>query len=791
MKLLYKDQLRKIKLNLFNFISLSLLVIIISLSYTAVKSSVNRLEENYDNYLKQQHLEDFYFSMGKIDINYLGGTATVKICRELDLQLECALSLANPDDHVAMNNLNVLLNERIAEHPDVYENLVDSYVSAFEEDYNFTVEKKKIVNLTEGKYIYKFMTISSEIDIPYIVDGTLPVNDNEIAIFPEFAKANKIAIGDYYTINNQSYLVTAFFYSPEFALPIFSMNTITFDENVQTLVLCNDNTIENLNEYVYVKYLVLGDLDQIFDEFTYATMQSADLSLLGKNMQMVDIIMPADINYRVISLPMEVDNANAFTNIFLSLFIVFIVILLIVFMKRYIEKNEDDIHTLHALGYTNHEISKSLLVFPALVSSMAIIGYLLGLLASNHLFTLYSSRYYFPKADFLIYPEIFKLSVLLPIIFLIVVNYLFIYKSVAKKKKAKQRKHLHLFRFTPFKTIITTFILFMTINIMIIFGLSGNSMFSAFLDKTIIGNNYYQMINLQYMTNDPVSDDYETYTRERTTIIKVNNEELKDPYYTTVFGIDPDNHLKLLINNDIANNQLVNDGIIISEYLSKAGDLKIGDTITFLIGNEAVTLPIKGISNELIASNFFMSKELLNSLYGLDNSYYKGLYVTDDLYESSYITAKINYRDSLDQFSAMLNTSSIIINYLVVLSSILSLFIFTLVLISYFNDNRINIAILKSLGYNNKEINLKYLLNIYIILIVTFVLSIPITKYLLDMLLTMLMETVGFKLILDIKIINVITGFLILNTLFFVMIILTNKYYDKISIAEIMKKNIN
>ncbi len=791
MKLLYQDQLRKIKLNLFNFISLSLLVIIISLSYTAVKSSVNRLEENYDTYLKEQQLEDFYFSMGKIDVNYLSGTATVKLCRELDLQLQCALALANPDDAVGINNLNVLLNEKIEERPDLYEALVDSYISDFEEDYDFTIEKKKIVNITEGKYIYKFMTITETIDIPYIIEGNLPLNDNEIAIFPEFAKANNLKIGDYYPIEGNPYLITAFFYSPEFALPIFSMNTLTFDEEVQTLVLCNDYTIEHLNQYVYVKYLVLGDLSQIFDEFTYATMQSADLSLLGKNMQMVGIIMPSDINYRVISLPMEVDNANAFTDIFLSLFIVFIVILLIVFMKRYIEKNEDDIHTLHALGYTNHEITKSLLVFPVLVSFMSVIGYLLGLVASKYLFTLYSSRYYFPKADFTIYPEIFKLSVLLPIIFLIVVNYLFIFRSVAKKKKTNQRKQLKLFRFTPLKTILTTFVLFITINIMIIFGLSGNSMFSAFLDETVIGNNYYQMINLQYMTNEPVSNEYEPYTRVRTSIITVNNHSLDEAIHTTVFGIDPTNHLKLLIDNDIENNQLLNDGIIISEYLSKSANLKIADTVTFLIGNEEVTLPIVGISNELIASNFFMDKTLLNSLYGLDNTYYKGLYVTDDLYDSDYVVTKINYRDSLEQFSSMLNTSSIIINYLVILSSILSLFIFSLVLISYFNENRINIAILKSLGYNNKEINLKYLLNIYIILIISFIISIPITKTLLDMLLTMLMQTVGVKLILDIRIINVITGFLILNTIFFMVIVLTNKYYDKISIAEIMKKNIN
>ncbi len=791
MRLLYKDQLRKIKQNKFNFISLSLLVIIISLSFTAVKSSVKRLDENYDSYLEEQQLEDFYFSMGKVDINYLGGTATIKLCRELDLELECALALADPDNHIGINNLNVLLNEKIEERPDLYESLVDSYVSDFEDQFDYTVEKKGMVNILEDEYIYKFMTITSVINIPYIVEGELPINDYEIAIFPEFAEANNINIGDTYTIEEKDYLVTAFFYSPEFILPIFSMSTITFDETIQTLVLCNDFTINNLDQFVYTKYLVHGDLSLIFGEYNYSTIISADLSLLGKSMQMIGILMPSNINFRIISLQTEVDNANAFTDIFLSLFIVFIVILLVIFMKRYIEKNEDDVYTLHALGYTNNEITKSLLVFPIIISLMSIVGYLLGLIASNYLFELYSSRYLYPKADFILYTDVFIYSVIVPIVFLIIINYIFIYRSISYNKKEKLKKHFKVFRFTPVKTILTTFILFMTINIMIVFGLTGNSMFSAFLDETKEGNNYHQMINLQYMTNDPLSDDYETFTKVRSSIITINDVELSTPYHTYVYGIDPTTTLKLLIDNDITNNLLLNDGIIISDYLSSATNLNINDTITFLIGNEEVTLEILGISNELIDNNIFMNKELLNSMYDLDNTYYKGIYVTDDLYESDYITTKIDYQKSLDEFSSLLNTSSIIVSYLVFLSSVLSLFIFGLILISYFNDNRINIAILKSIGFNNREINMKYLLNIYIVLIITFIISIPITKLLLDQLLLMLMDIIGFKLILDIKIINMIIAFILLNTIFFITVLLSNKYYEKISIAEVMKHDIN
>jgi len=790
MRLLYKDQLKKIKGNLFNFISLSLLVIIISLTFTAVKSSIKRLDENYDSYLSEQNIEDFYFSMGLVDVNYLGGTAIVQLCEELDIIPECTYALSYPEDSVATNNLNFLINERIDERPDLYEDIIDGYVAHFINKYDYEVEKKLVVNIFHEEFIYKFISITENISIPYIVEGEMPLENFQIALFPEFAKANNILIGDSITIEENDFLVTGFFYSPEFTFPIFNMNTINFDETLQSLVLCNEDTINSLDQHIFTKYLVDGDLTLILDEFNYNSVQTLDLSILGKNMQMVNILVPTEMNFRVTSLTTEVDNANAFTNIFLTLFIVFISILLITFMKKHIEKNKDDIFTLHALGYTFKELSVSLLLYPLIISLMSIIGYVGGIIVSNNLFKAYSSRYLFPKADFVLYLDIFIFSVIVPIIVLLAINYIFIYRSISYNKFKKQKKHLRIFRFTPLKTIITTSLLFITINIMIIFGLSGNSMFSAFIDETKMGNNYEEMVNLQYFTNDEFNDSYDSFTKTRGPIIAINGKTLETEFITSIYGIDPDNELKLLINNDIANNLLLEDGVIISNYVSTAAGLKIDDTITFLVGSKEVTMEVLGISNELIENNIFISKEDLNSYYDIDNSFYNGLFTTDDLYENDYITTRINYNRSLDEMSSLLNISSLIMSYLVILSTILALFIFSMVIFSYLNDNRINISILKSIGLNNKEINFKYLLIIYFALLFTFIISIPITSILLDTLLGMLVENIGFKLILDIKPLNVLIGFLILNFIFFTTIFFTNRYYENISISEIMKHNI-
>lgn len=789
MKLLFKDQLRKVKLNLFNFISLSLLVLIISLTFTTVESSIRRLDQNHEEYLESQQIEDFYFVMGEIDVNYLKGSQIFTICEELGTKTEIQCALAYIEDSPeSMNKLNVIINEGIREHPELYENLINQYIDDFKEENNYIVEKNYIVDFEENDNYYKFITLTEEINLPYITKGRLPENDFEIAIFPNFAEANNIDLNSTYIINDKEYTVTGFFYKPEFLFPIMSMEQIEYNKDTQTLVLCNEETIKDLDQYLFTKYLVKGDLSNLSENFGYEEIQSGDYSFLGKNMQLVYMLMPIDINFRVITLGLEVTNAQTFIDIFLPVFIGFVTLLLLIFMRRYVKNNEADIKTLHALGYTKTEITLSILLYPFLVSLQSITGYLLGLLISYKTFDIYSERYLFPKAGFEIYSDIILYAVVLPIIGILILNFIFIYTAIGKKKKSKKVR-LRIFKFTPLKTVLTTFVLFLTISVMITFGLNGNSMFTSFVDYTKVGNNYKTMINLQNMTNDDVDENYETYTYTPSKIVKVNSRPLKNSQTSTLYGIKSDNSLKLLINNDIDNNILLNDGVIISDYLKTKLDLNVGDTLTFTVGSVETTEVIVGVSNELLENNFFIHQSKLNGFYNLNDEYYNGVYTIDDLYESEFIVTRISYSESLDEFSAVLNLSSIIINFLVILSAVISIFIFILVIMNYYRDNRLSIAILKSVGYNNKEINKKYLLILYVLLVISYIIAVPITNYLLQQMLNIIMDSIGFKLILDISISNMIVGFIIINALFISIMVTANKYYDNIQITEIIKHN--
>jgi hypothetical protein len=370
---------------------------VISLSFTSIKSSIIRLEKNYEPYLEAQNVEDFQFSLSNVDIDVLGATALWYLCGELEMNLTCATYISIGTD-AAMTNLNHLINEQIDERPDLVNEMIAEYIEDITEEYDFIVEEKWVSDVKENSFEYRFLTITSTIDIPYLIEGELPDEDFEIAIFPEFAQYNDLEIGDTLTIKDQELFITAFVYTPDYAFPIYYMNPM--DIHYETIVLTNSTTIESLNENIEKKYVGIGDLTLLLDEKTYKEISETDVSTLGRNTQHLKSIKPATANYRLQTLLIEVENGRLFMDAFITMFVFFTGLLFTIFLKRYIDKNKKDIDILQSLGYTNREIASSLMIFPLIISSMSVVGYLIGVFLSNIMFESYSARYLFPKAPF-------------------------------------------------------------------------------------------------------------------------------------------------------------------------------------------------------------------------------------------------------------------------------------------------------------------------------------------------------------------------------------------------------
>ena len=454
-------------------------------------------------------------------------------------------------------------------------------------------------------------------------------------------------------------------------------------------------------------------------------------------------------------------------------------------MRKYIKKNKKDIEVLHSIGYTNKELSLSLMTFPAITTISIVLGYLFGLLFSNTLFKIYSSRYYFPKSDTIFSFNIMIYSLILPILFILLVSYLFI---LLQLKDKKQRYKKSILKYSTLPKEFLSFVIFVIISILLLFGLNSNSLFDTFKETTTMGNHYDKFIFLKTFTNDELNDGNEGYTRIKSIISIVNNKELDDILGTSLYGIDENGENKILIDDDPLNNQLIKTGFIISRYMSESNDIGIGDVITLEFNNTSVTREVLGISNELFESSVFMDIKSLNEAFSLDETYYNGIYTNTTFTEDANVKQVLDYDNTVDEMITVFNISSSLLRIITTISILLALFIFVISLYTYIDDNIVNISTFRAMGYDTTEVLFKYLKYSYFLIVIGYAVALPISTFMIKLFGQKIVESVGFILIVESSPILNLLGFILLQLLFIVLSILFNRYINKTNISEKLKQ---
>lgn len=783
MKQLVKSQIRTISSHRLYLGSIVLLLCITSLTFTAVKSSLLRLNDNYDTYLTEQKTEDFYMLMGNIDINHLDVESIITLCQEYNIYSECLPYLFDLTNEESITQLNILLNQEIINNPSIYEQTIDRYLTQFERRYSATVEKTYTKDIIEGDFTYKFRSITKKVSLPYIIgDGTLPNTNNEIGIFPEFAKANNLNIGDTITIQENDYTITCFFYLPSYTFPLISTTNVAYDEETETIVLSSKDIISSLEGNTIVKYLVRGNTTAMFDDFSYGDVYHIDYSSYGRSLELVDLIVPRNINVRISALQDEVSLALDVIETFMLFFFVFISIMIVIFIKKYVQKNKETIQILRQLGYYDSEILLSLSIIP-LISIIGIaLGYLIGLFLSSPLFTLYSSRYYFPKSNTIFYPSVLLQGMIVPILLIGLVIFVMLVKELKSSSKPKPSR---IFSYTTITKELTSFTLFLLLSILIIFSLSSGSLFDTFESTTTKGNNYDTFALLNTYTNEPLKPGNEGFSREKIEITSINQTPVTSSLMTYVYGIEPNGTNKQL--ND--NLDKLSNGMIISEYFHQTTGVSVGDVLTFTLQNNEIEVSVTGYSSELFESAVFLPKEIINSVMGYDDTYYNGIYINTPVDITPNVKQILDYDNAISELITIFNVSSVILRIVTTLSIILGLYIFIVYVFIFIDEHITDIMTLHALGYHTYEILIKYLKYSYILMILSFIISIPISSVVLTGFAGALIESVGFVFITSIQPWMYIVAFMIMDSLFFISSLLIHSYVKKQPIIDVLKTN--
>lgn len=579
-----------------------------------------------------------------------------------------------------------------------------------------------------------------------LMKGEMPENDNEITIDRMYADNNKVKVGDKIRVGDKEFKVSGLVALSDFSALYSDNNDLMFDAVLFGVAIVKDDVFEAFDHNISYSY-VWKYRNEPVNETKEKKMSDKFLEKMVEDVYMVQ-------NNVEIYIPRYQNNAIQFTgddiggdqSMMLVLLYILIVIMAFVFavtINHTITREAAVIGTLRASGYTRTELIRHYIFLPIMVSLVAaVIGNILGYTAFKYVAaSMYYGSYSLPTYVTIWNGKAFILTTVVPIIIMLVVNFISLYKKLKlsplkfirrdlSKKKNKKAFKLPAFKFMSrfrlriiFQNKVSYITLFVGIafaNILLMFGLMMHPLLEKYQDE-IVDN---MMANYQYVLKNPVDvkdDEAEKYCLNS---LEFSKYSLKEDI--SIYGIE--NNSKYLKDD-------VSDGYYVSNTFSQKYRVNAGDTITLKekYGSKKYKFKIKGTVEYPAGLVIFMSNKEFCKVFDKDDDYYTGYFSNKELNIKEKDVASCITEDDLTKTSRQLNVSMGQIFYLINIFAVV-LFVILIYLLTklIIEKNTNSISMVKILGYNNGEIARLYLMATTWVVVISILLSIIISKEIIE-----------------------------------------------------------
>src|SRR5574344_236811 len=834
MGLLFLNALKGLRKKKIQMVSIIICIALSTGIYTAMNFALDRIEDRYHNYLKEQNVEDFSFTP---NIDY-SKDYTAEEVEELkkgklkdlsDEQLdvvnlyEISLLMKNTEN---MDNLYYYIDS-IFNANGVNDNKLEEKVSPAAKDYDFTYYKEEAKIDTEDKKIYKAISYdkSQQINIPYVTSGSMPNNDDEITMLPSFAKLNNVKIGDNYKIGNKEYKVVGFAYSPQNILPIISLSSPIFSEKNHNIIYMTSNTFKDFPGIKESSYIgAFNDRDK-----------SLDFEALGNlfiDNQNIKLDQMAGIRLsRVVALEFEIKTDRVFAKYFMYLLLAISVFVIIVITKKRIEDERLQIGVLKALGYKRGKIALSYLVYPIVGSVIGGgIGFLGGVLSSGILSKKYVNYYNLPIDGYKFNFSYLAYDILMPMILLSILSFLIAFIMLRKKPLAllKEGSNLKINLFSRLVAVLTKklpfklkfryslasrslgklFIVTLTSfcsGMLIVLILIGLNMFSSMLNKTFENMKFKNQVSYSctlsgksdtedyiYSVNMPITKVIKEDGNESEVKKEEKDEQGSDEYTVNINGID--GKLNLLDAKDEKGNDVYqklekDDDIIVNQNIAKIVNANIGDTLVFKNADKEYKYNLVAIDNSFMGGAAYVKREGLTNEFENDKEAYNVKFTNDEKYssmsnlsneETKQIANIMNFEDLKENLENQLSSSNSTIYFVIAFACIMAFVIILAIANIVVEENKKTISLMKVMGYNDRFIS-SVVLNIYTpFIIISYFLSIPVMKKILSSIVGKLTSSMNFAIPIEFSWIKAIIGLVCLLVTYFIAVGMSRRSLNKV-----------
>lgn len=783
--MLSKNILRTIRQKPFQFLSIVALIAMASFIYVALQGSISSVSYFLADYTQKTNQEDFFVVLS---------TPTTNDIKEMISRKGVSVSV------LADQSKSQLMKEYEYTLIDYYNDQLEILSDQFDVTFEGRFYRDVITEINGQTYDYRVIKQTDSVNLTYILDGELPIKNDEVAIFKTYADANGLSIGDSILLNDKSFIISAFVAVPDYIYPIFNYDSPLYEPARETIAIVTDAAYETFSEKQWVLYS--GYFNHEVEDLESAVSQISDTP--G-----VSYAMSKDTNVRISTVNTHLSSNELLSMTFTGLLLVMSVIVILLVMKKRINAERVQIGILKSIGYGRFQIAASYVTYPLLATIFgSLIGFFLGIGLATILVNTYMTNYVVPVILFYFTKELLLGGIIYPIIIVTVASFVILLILLKDEPLKLMRESSHLkvstvskwlmktlkpFDFeTRFKyslafrnvgKILSLFSIVLMASIFLVFASIAFKSVENVVDKAFKDVNYSYQIKYNKLINEPV---YET----ETPFLEYMVEPILDEKSTAfcLYGIDPYNFINPLYNAEGEEiTSLAKDGVIINEFIARAYSLEVGDELSFQVKGKALTYSVVGIVDHYNGPMMYTGLDGLIRSLDLEAGVYNGKWSNDrpDSDKNlSYIFSIDDLARNIEVGMEMIRVSlMIMVVVAVILGSIMMILITTFII----DENQKQISILKVMGYSKSEIS-KMVLTIYFpFVMIAYLLSIPLTRAGVDYIMTLIASELPMAIPTDFTIAQTIVGGLTVVMTYFIAMKCSKVQLDKISLHEVLK----
>lgn len=783
--MLSKNILRTIRQKPFQFLSIVILVTMASFIYVSLQGAIASVSYFLTDYTQATNQEDFFV----------------------------VLSVPSTDDIRQMIarkgvSISALANQSKTQLMQEYEyTLIDYYndqIDVLSEEYDATFEGRfyrDVITEISGKtYNYRLIKQTESVNLTYVIDGSLPVEDYEVAVFKTYAEANGLTIGDSILLDDKTFIISAFIAVPDYIYPIFNYDRPLYEPATETIAIVTDTAYQQFNQKQWVLYS--GSFNHEVDHL------ESKISQISAT-DGVAYAMSKDINVRISTVHAHLNSNQVLSMTFTGLLLFMSLVVIVLIMKKRINAERVQIGILKSMGYHRYQIAISYVSYPLLASIIgSLVGFLLGIGAAAMMANTYMTNYIVPMIQFYFTKDLILGGIVYPIIIVGVSSLMILFVLLRDEplKLMQENSHLKISTFSkwlmkglkPFKfetrfkyslafrnigKILSLFSVVFIASIFLVFASIAFKSVENVVDKAFRYVNYSYQVKYNKLIQEPL-DNFETPFLEYTV------QPLLDGKSTVfcLYGIEPYNFMNPLYDaNGTDITSLTAEGLIINQFIATAYSLSVGDELTLEVKGKTLSFPIVGIVDHYNGPMAYTSLASLGQRLGVEPTAYNGKWS----HERPTSDKNISYIFSIDDLQKNIEVGMEMIRLslmmMVVIASILGSLIMILITMFIIDENQKQISILKVMGYKEKEIS-KMVLTIYFpFVIFAYLLSIPVTKELVSYIMVLIASELPMAIPTDFTFIQATVGIIIVLITYQVAMKCSKMRLDKISLNEILK----